>query len=491
LKAIIIGSGIAGISTAIRLSVLGFDVEVYEANTYPGGKLTAFDQEGFRFDAGPSLFTMPDLVDDLFRLAGKNPRDHFNYKRIDITCHYFYEDGTIIKAFADKNLLKGEIDEKLGGYGPQMIDYLRRSTRTFELTENIFLRKSLHRFTNYLSKDVLKALLRIHTLNLTSTLHQVNSRLLQHEKLVQLGNRYATYNGSSPFLTPGILSLIPHLEFNLGTFFPIGGMHEITLSLVKLGESLGVKYCYGSKVEKINFKDKKVTGISLNGKFINSDIVVTNMDIVPTYKKLLPDLREPHQVINQERSSSALIYYWGINKEFPELDLHNIFFSNNYKEEFKTIFRKLELYYDPTVYVHISSKINPEDAPKGKENWFVMINVPYNIGQDWDAYIHKARSIILEKISRILKKDIQSYIINESILEPRSIESKTSSFRGSLYGASSNHWLSAFIRHPNFHKRIRGLYFCGGSVHPGGGIPLSILSGKIVHDLIKSDYDLR
>jgi phytoene dehydrogenase-like protein len=162
----------------------------------------------------------------------------------------------------------------------------------------------------------------------------------------------------------------------------------------------------------------------------------------------------------------------------------------DYEEEFNSIFKKLQLYDDPTVYVHISSKVNPADAPEGMENWFVMINVPYNVGQDWDFYIQQARETILRKVSRILNIDIETLIINESILEPRTIETKTSSFRGSLYGASSNHWLSAFIRHPNFHSKIKGLYFCGGSVHPGGGIPLSLLSGKIVHDLVKIDYDV-
>ena len=487
-KAIIIGAGIAGISTSIRLALLGLDVTVFEANDYPGGKLTAFEENGFRFDAGPSLFTMPVLVDELFEISGLNPRNYFRYKEVDTTCHYFYNDGTVIKAYADKEKLRVEIDGKLDGYGDDVIKYLSDSAEIYDRTSGIFLEKSLHRLGSYLTRDTLKALVSINSLNLRSSMDKVNKKKLGHEKLVQLFNRYATYNGSSPYLAPGILTLIPHLEFNLGTFFPDEGMHLITNSLVKLSESRGVKFKYNSKVDKINLAGKKVKGVKVNGEQVKADIIVSNMDIVPTYKHLLPELKQPRQVLEQERSSSAIIYYWGIDRQFPELDLHNIFFSQDYEQEFNYIFKERDLFEDPTVYVHVSSKYCEGDAPLGKENWFVMINAPYNVGQDWDSLIEISRTRIKRKLSDTLGCDLNSLIVSESVLEPRTIESKTSSFRGSLYGASSNHWLSAFIRHPNFHRKIKGLYFCGGSVHPGGGIPLSILSGKIVSELIQHDY---
>jgi diapolycopene oxygenase len=488
LKVIVIGSGIAGISAAIRLRSAGFEVDVYEANAYPGGKLTAFEQDGFRYDAGPSLFTLPELVDELFILADRDPADFFRYRKMDVTCHYFYEDGTFIQAFADKARLKEEIDKKLGGHGEKILQYLQESARIYEMTSEIFLKKSLHRYRTYLSAEVISSLGRLYTLPLRTTMNRINEKYLKDRKLVQLFNRYATYNGSNPYRAPGILTLIPHLEFNIGTFFPAGGMHQITLSLVRLAETLGVRFRYEQRVDRITIEKGKVNGILTGENHIPADLVVSNMDIVPTYRKLLPGIRAPRQVMRQERSSSALIFYWNINRVFPRLSLHNIFFSSNYEEEFNAIFNTLELYDDPTVYIHISSKENPEDAPEGMENWFVMINVPCNTGQDWDFYIQSAREKIIRKISRILKVDIQPLITGESFLEPRTIETRTSSYRGSLYGASSNHWLSAFIRHPNFHSRVKGLYFCGGSVHPGGGIPLSILSGKIVSDLVKNDY---
>lgn len=489
-NAIVIGSGIAGIATSIRLAVMGLNVRVYESNDYPGGKLTAFNENGFRFDAGPSLFTMPLLVDQLFEISGLNPRNYFRYKEVDTTCHYFYNDGTVLRAYSDKEKLRNEVDEKIGGYGDEVIDYLSDCAKIYDLTSGIFLEKSLHRLGSYLSADTLKALVSLNSLNLRSTMNEVNEKKIGHEKLVQLFNRYATYNGSSPYLAPGVLTLIPHLEFNLGTFFPDDGMHSITTNLVNLAESRGVKFEYNSKVEKINLSGRKVRGVTVKGQQMEADIVVSNMDIVPTYTHLLPELKQPRQVLEQERSSSAIIFYWGIDRQFPELDLHNIFFSKDYKQEFDFIFKEHDLFQDPTVYVHISSKYCEGDAPRGKENWFVMINVPGNVGQDWDSLINLSRERIIQKLSKILDIELKNHIESESVLEPRTIEANTSSFRGSLYGASSNHWLSAFVRHPNFHRKIKGLYFCGGSVHPGGGIPLSILSGKIVSELVQNDFRL-
>jgi phytoene dehydrogenase-like protein len=167
------------------------------------------------------------------------------------------------------------------------------------------------------------------------------------------------------------------------------------------------------------------------------------------------------------------------------LKVHNIFFSSDYKKEFEVMFQEKSIYEDPTVYIHISSKMERKDAPNGMENWFVMINVPSDQGQDWDRLIRDARSNILKKLTRQLNTDIESLIIAEDMLDPRSIESRTQSFQGALYGTSSNDRMAAFFRHPNFSREIDNLYFCGGSVHPGGGIPLALSSAKIIDSLIK------
>lgn len=213
-----------------------------------------------------------------------------------------------------------------------------------------------------------------------------------------------------------------------------------------------------------------------------SDIFVSNVDAKLFYSQLLK-VDVPQKIKKAENSSSALIFYWGIKKEFHQLDVHNILFSNDYKNEFDSIFEGKSVQNDPTVYINITSKIIETDAPKGGENWFVMINVPYNDGQNWEAFRSLARQKIIHKINRTLNTKIEDLIEEEKYLDPILIEQNTGSNRGSLYGSSSNHRMSAFFRQSNFSNEFKNLYFCGGSVHPGGGIPLCMLSAKIISDI--------
>lgn len=482
-KAIVIGSGIAGIASAIRLSLKGYSVSVFEKNTYPGGKLTTLRLGDYHFDAGPSLFTLPYLVDELFEAAGKDPRDYFNYQQLEMLCHYFYEDGTILHAYADQQKLLQEVENKLGVDSIPLKDYLEHSAYLFERTKHSFLEKSLHKFSSYISMDILKTVASIRKLNLFESMHEVNRVRLNHPKLIQLFDRFATYNGSNPYKAPGVLNSIPHLEFGIGSFFPEKGMHQILEACMKLAQELGVKFYFNEGVKNICLSDRKVSGIETHKGTYTADLLISNCDVKQSYRQLIPTQKAPKKTINQEPSSSALIFYWGINRSFPELDVHNILFSDDYKEEFKAIFEEHTVCSDPTVYIHISSKLVPGDAPQGKENWFVMINVPSNQGQDWEKLRLHIRRMCIDKINRILKTDIEQFIEEEDYLDPVRISERTNSFAGALYGASSNDRMAAFFRHPNFSK-INGLYFAGGSVHPGGGIPLCLLSAKITTDLI-------
>jgi phytoene desaturase len=493
MNVIIVGSGIAGLASAVRLAVAGHQVTVFESNAYPGGKLSEMNINGYRFDAGPSLFTLPNLVTDLFTLAGKNPSDYFEYEQIEKACNYFYEDGTTFTAYHDKQKLSNELTNKLGIDNTKpLFKYLKKSAQKYALIAPLFIEKSLHKLNTYTNINTLKALVNIATYQLSKTMNTVNESAFKDPRLVQYFNRFATYNGSSPYKASGMLTMIPHLEHNVGTFFPKGGMIAITNSIYKLAVELGVKFVFNSNVEEIKTEgiknNKVVKGIMVKGVFVPAELIISNADIHPTYTKLLKNEPQPEKLLSQEKSSSALIFYWGINKQFPQLDLHNILFSGDYKTEFKHIFSYKSIYYDPTIYINITSKYKMDDAPVGCENWFVMVNVPANSTQNWDAYIAQAKKQIIVKINRLLNTKIEEHIVVEAQLNPLTIESKTSSFGGSLYGNSSNNMYAAFLRHKNFSSSIKGLYFCGGSVHPGGGIPLCLNSAKIVSEIINEDY---
>ena len=483
MKAAIIGSGIAGLATAIRLAKRGMAVDLFEANAYCGGKLTVIQRDGFTWDAGPSLFTMPHFVDELLSMAGLNG-ETFTYRKMDEACRYFWEDGTTVTAHADGDAFAKEMEAKLNVKASTVRAALYKAKELHEATSPLFLEQSLHKATNFLNGNALKAMTMLPRFDLHRTMHNVNKARFRSPKAVQLFDRFATYNGSDPYRAPGVLNVIPHLEHNVGTFLPRGGMHSITKALEKAAIQLGVRLHLNAPVERIVVENGKATGVWVNGKHFEADIVVSNMDVVPTYRKLLRDQKAPEEILKQERSSSALIFYWGVKGQSTQLGLHNILFSDDYAREFNTLFNQKDIAEDPTVYVNITSKYERGHAPDGHENWFVMINAPANEGQDWNAIIDRTRTNVINKLSGMLGRDLRSDIVCEELLDPRSIESKTSSHMGSLYGASSNHWRSAFLRHPNFKQEIKGLYFCGGSAHPGGGIPLCLLSARIVDQLI-------
>lgn len=489
-KAIVVGAGIAGIAASIRLAHLGYQVEVFESNDYPGGKLSEIQGGPYRFDAGPSLFTLPDQVEELFTLSGRNPADHFEYIKLPVACHYFWEDGKQVKAYADIDKFAGEVETQLGESADHIRESLQKSAYIYEHLAPLFMHRSLHQWKTWTSSQALKSYLKMGKLGIFDTMNGANQKQFQNPKLVQLFNRYATYNGSDPYQTAATLNIIPHLEFNIGAFFPKKGMYDITNSLYKLALDLGINFHFNVKVEKVIVENKTALGIQSGGKEHHADIVVNNMDMVNAYRTILKDQKQPQFLLNQPKSSSALIFYWGIKKVFPELDLHNILFSADYKNEIDHIFKQGKICSDPTVYINITSVYKEDDAPKGGMNWFTMINTPNNQGQDWKEMIRIARQNIIEKINRMLHTNIEPLIEVEEILDPRTIESKTSSANGALYGNSSNNRYAAFLRHANFSSSIKNLYFCGGSVHPGGGIPLSLLSAKIMTEIITSKNEL-
>ena len=250
-KAIIIGSGIGGIATALRLRSMNYDVTVFENNDFPGGKLTSFDLGPYRFDAGPSLLTMPHFIDELFDLFNENPRDHFNYKKKDISCKYFWDDGTKLSAYSDKIKFTKEIENILGVKQSIVSAYLLKAKKKYELTKRIFLEQSLHKLKTYFSKDLLNGVFNIFSFQINKTLNQVNASELKEPHLVQLFNRFATYNGSSPYKTPGMMTLVQHLEQEYGTFVSDKGMQNITNSLYNLALRQGVDFKFNNYVSEI------------------------------------------------------------------------------------------------------------------------------------------------------------------------------------------------------------------------------------------------
>ncbi|MGB2994540.1 MAG: 1-hydroxycarotenoid 3,4-desaturase CrtD [Ferruginibacter sp.] len=487
-KIIVIGSGIAGMAAAIRLAINGHEVTVYEKNESYGGKIASFVKDGFFFDTGPSLFTEPGNIEELFQLAGESCSAYLQYEKLPITCKYFFENNKQFTAYSNAEGFYPELQQFSGEDAIPVKQYLKNAAQLYNNAGGIFLNKSLHKRSTWLNKNIFSVLKITRVSYIIKTLSRYNRQKLKSPEVQQIFNRYATYNGSNPYKAPGMLSLIPHLEFNAGVYYPAGGMQKITDALFALAKKTGVHFHFNSPVQRIIHAEGKVEGVVVNNQNYFAHTVISNADIYITYKQLLRNDVKSQKVLKPERSSSALVFYWGMGKQFPHLDVHNILFAKDYFNEFNQLFRLKNISNDPTVYINITAKKDCTHAPAGKENWFVMINAPSNTGQNWEQITNTSRKNIIQKINAMLGEDIAPLIETETICDPIMIEKNTGSFMGSLYGASSNSIFSAFLRHPNFSSFAKGLYCCGGTVHPGGGIPLCLKSAKITTEIMEADF---
>ncbi len=479
----VIGSGIAGIASAIRIASMGLKVDVFEANDYPGGKLREKEINGYRFDMGPSVFTMPHLIDELFTLCGKNPRDYFSYTRLPTSFNYVFEDGTRINAYGDADLLAKEIAKKTKDSEESFRKYLKDISQKYEITKEVFIENSLHVLGNYFTSRVAKGLLNFHKIGAFESMDGANKRFFKDANLVQLFNHYAFYVGSNPMVAPATLNMIQHLVIDKGTFIPDKGMYSIVKALVKLAEEIGVTFHYNTVVNEIIVKEGTATGIRIGKeKLLTYDRIVNNMDVYHAYHKLLPNEKKPDRILSQTKSSSILGFYWGVKGEHKQLGVHNMLFANDEHAEYHSIFEEGTICDDPSVYISVTSKHVEGDAPKGCENWFVVIISPHDKGQSWDELVAKTKTNVLAKINRML--NITPAIEYELVLTPTMIKDQYSSAFGAVFGNSSNSKFAAFLRHSN-RSKISGLYFVGGSVHPGAGIPMCLNSAKIMAKMFR------
>ncbi|MFO8061851.1 MAG: phytoene desaturase family protein [bacterium] len=485
-KVAVVGSGLGGLSAAIRLASAGYSVHVFEQRDSPGGKADILRLGDYRFDCGPSLLTMPFVFEELFDSAGEDMDQYLSFTPLDIHCRYFYSDSTVIDRYSDLNDFRNEIISKTRSR-PVLDEFYAHLKAIYEYTSDIFLYNTPFEKDILLRKENLLKLPAVYKTDAIRSLSKMNNAYFNDSRIIQLFNRYATYNGSSPYRCPATFGIIPYIEEAFGAYNVDGGIYSITNALFKLAREKGVIFHFNSTVRKIIIKGRTVRGIVVGNTVKKFRRIVINTDVNYCYENLIDNHSLSYQIqkIN-EPSSSAFVFYWGIKGNHDILKTHNILFSRNYRDEFHSIFSSKKIYSDPTIYINITSKYSPSDAPDGCENWFVMVNVPADTDKDWHSIKQYMRNIIISKIKNYTNIDIADRIETEHSWDPYGIESDTSSRNGSIYGHSSNSLFSAFLRQPNRSMEFKGLYFCGGSAHPGGGMPLVVLSGKFVSDIIRS-----
>lgn len=483
----IIGAGIGGLSAAIRLAVEGRRVAIYEQNPTVGGKMGQICRDGFRWDTGPSVITMRHVFEELFAAAGRKLDDYLTLLPVEPLTRYFYRDGTVLDATRDLAAMAAQIaglePRDVEGY----LDFLAYAARLHRITGPVFVYNqppTPRTFLGVPPGDMVKV-------DPWLTMDRAIRRRVRSPHLRQLLGRFATYVGASPFAAPATLSVIAHVELTGGVWYPRGGVYAIAAAMQRLAQELGVQLYVNTGVRQIETAGGCVTGLRLHdGAHVPAAAVLANVDVTTVYTQLLDPslaLRRMRKLQATETSCSGFVLLLGVEGEHPQLAHHNIFFNADYRAEFADIFDRRRPPEDPTVYVAITSKRDPSHAPPGCENWFVLVNAPA-LGPefDWEAQAETCRERVFAALGRF-GLDVRRKVRSEVMLTPHDIQRLTGAWRGALYGISSNAALNAFRRPHNRCPEVRGLYFAGGTTHPGGGVPMVTLSGKVAADMILAD----
>jgi len=487
---LVVGAGLGGLSAAIRLARQGYRVTVLEKNEGIGGKMNLWADKGFTFDTGPTLLTMPFVLEDLFSFVGKKLEDHLDLVPVDPICRYFFPDGVRLDASSDSV----KMEEEIRRLNPADVENFRRfmghAAEIYRAAAGPFLFTGL---TSLSAKGVLKNLKNLASvfrIDAFRTLNSAVSSYFEDTHLRQVFNRFATYNGSSPFLAPATLAIIPYVEMHMGGWYVRGGMYRVAVALERLAREEGVEIRTG--VEVVGIVEKKgVAGgvLTADEGFLPADGVVSNADALYAREHLLVrESKGPHRD-GVEPSLAGFVMLLGVRKIFPTLMHHNIFFSADYRAEFDALLKDQRPASDPTVYVALSCLHDPGHAPRACSNLFVLVNAPaLSPRVNWDEERISYRKTVLRKLAQFGVEISESDIETEKIVTPSDFEKRYHAHRGAIYGTSSNSRMAAFLRPPNRAREMKNLFFVGGSSHPGGGIPLVLLSGKIVADLIQEQW---
>lgn len=486
MKIIIIGAGLGGLSSACLLATQGHDVTVIEKNAQPGGKINQLKTNGFRFDTGPSLLTMPHVLESFFERCNTSLNDYLDLKPVEPICRYFYQDGTRFDCFHDEDQTLQEISRIAPEDTEAYKKFLNYSRQLYERTKDAFLFNPLYNFSD-LSTITLSDVFKIDALKTVSD--RVDSAF-DSPYLRQMFKRFPTYNGSSPYQAPATLNVIPHVELNLGGFYIDGGMYKLIEALWKLARNRGVKLIFNRQVQQITVRDGRVTGVQTNIDRHEADLVLSNSDAHETYLNLITEAELPYikkkRLQHIEPSCSGFVLLFGTKTQFNQLSHHNIFFSDDYRREFSAIFKRKIMPKDPTIYIANTSASNPDHALPGGSNLFVLVNAPYLSDQwQWEKEAEEYEHFIIEELEQRGLNGLRDAIVFRERITPVDFFEQYRSNRGSIYGTSSNSKIAAFMRPKNKARSIEGLYLAGGSTHPGGGIPLVILSAFNAVELIQ------
>ena len=486
--ALVIGAGIGGIATAARLARRGYRVIVVEKNEQAGGRCGHLIKDGHHFDTGPTLFLIPELYAQTFTDLGERLEDHLDLRRIDPTYHIHFQNGSKLALTSDLNAMQAQLEAIEPGSFDGYLRYLHEGHTHYKLSLPNLVGRDFRNLPEFLSPKNLLLFLKLKAL----VKHYNNiGRYFNDPRLKIAFTFQDMYVGLSPYDAPALYSLLQYTELADGVWFPLGGMYRLIEALTGIAERWGVQFLYNTPVERINVAGKQATGITLaDGRQMQADIVVANADLSYVYRHLLPDARPAKRLARKKYTCSTLMFYWGVDKQYPQLGTHNLFMADDYRQSFTSIIKDCTLPDDPSVYVHTPVRIDPSLAPAGHDSLVAVVPVGHlddNAAQNWDAIRQRGREAVLRRLAEIGISDLGHHIKFEMSYTPRDWQSRYNLVKGSTHGLSHNLMQMGYLRPRNRHRRYRNLYFVGASNHPGTGLPTVLVSARLVTERILAE----
>jgi phytoene desaturase len=485
--AVIIGAGIGGITTAVYLAKNGYNVSVYEKNSSPGGRCGQLIQEGHRFDLGATMLMMPGIYHKVFDSLGIELNEGSDIIRLRDLYTIFFDDCSHLAFSSDRERMKEQLEKIEPGSYKKSEEYISKGYRIFRLGIDRLIGRNFYNLFQMVNLKNVPLLFRIKAF---TSHYKFAKRFFTHPHLLMAYTFQNIYVGQSAFDAPALFSMVPAAELTEGSFFPSrGGMFRIVEKMLQAAEEKGVQFFYSKPVKQVVITGNRADGIILeDGTEIRSDIIVANADLPYVYRKLLPDKRKSVHLDKLKYSCSAICFHWGLDKVYPQLDHHNVFLTDGFREGLDRIFRDKTVSENPCFYIHAPVRSDRDAAPENYDTISVAVatgHIDKKFKQDWDKIIERTRRAVIDRLKRQGLEDIEHHIKFEICHSPENWENACNISRGSVFGSlGHNIFQMGYFRPHNRHNKYKNLYFAGGSTHPGNGIPNVLLSAKLVSERI-------
>lgn len=486
-KVVVVGGGFGGLSSACFLADKGFEVELIEKNEDVGGRASVLEEDGYRFDMGPSWYLMPDIFERFFQKFDRQPEEYYKLNRLDPNYSIFFKDGDRMDVPADPEEA-GEMFEKYEeGASKSFKNYLEKSKETYEIGMNEFVLKDRNNFRDYISLDVLK---NARGISLIKKMQDHVEEYFDNPKLQQVMQYTLVFLGGSPNNTPALYNLMSHVDFNMGVYYPEGGIYSVIEAMQELAEEKGAEISTGEEVQKIDREDGKNIVVT-EDREVKCDAVVSNADYAFTETELLPDEYTTHDEDywnSRTYAPSAFLIYLGVDEKLDELDHHNLVIPEDWNEHFDRIFDHPDIPENPAYYVCNPSHTDDSVAPEGKSAIFILVPIAAEL-ELGDDEREKFRDEVIQDMAENTGVDIEDGIEFEKIFAGEEFKEKYNSFNGTALGIAHTLRQTSVFRPKQRSKKMKNLFYTGQYTNPGIGMPMCLISGEHVAEKVEEDLE--